>query len=210
MAIHQRPLTTTTTAAVINVARISSQRKGQFPRGDEPLPPPRASHVLLQLARNGAVAEAAAETAFGPNQPGRLVNGPAGYSRPKKPVPSTRRHMGGSDGPEAEDYAKGITHDAAALKRAHAAKSRARSPDQSSKSTANGLPLTDHVARRGRAGLSRYDRVGGGLASDSLNRVRHHAAKQVRKMVFPHGDCLAYPLVDGVARAPTGASLHVG
>jgi hypothetical protein len=52
MAIHQRPLMTTITAAVINFARISSQRKGLFPSGDEPPPPPRALYVLLQLAGN--------------------------------------------------------------------------------------------------------------------------------------------------------------
>jgi hypothetical protein len=195
MAIHQRPLTTTT-AAVVNVARISSQRKGQFPIGDEPSPP-RASH-LLQLAGNGAVAEPAAETAFGRSRAGRPDNGPAGYSRPKKPVPSTRRYMGGSDGPEARDYAKGITHGAAALKRAHAAKSRACPPDHG----ANGLPR--------RTGLSRYSRVGGGLASDSSNRARHHAGKRGPEDGLSSRCVLGYPHVDGVARAPIGAKLHIG
>ena len=178
MAIHKRPLMTTTMTtirvAVANVARISSQRKGHsFPdRQEAGSLPPQALHVSLQLAGNER--SPIPLTKVGRSRAGRSENGPAGYSRPKKPHPSTRRHMGGSDGSTGVGL---------------------RLRDNAWR---GGL---EKSARRIIPSLRLTGMAGGWrLAPDT----GHHAGNRVRQIVFSLGERLAYPHVEGVACAPMG------
>jgi hypothetical protein len=138
------------------------------------------------------------QTKVGRSRAGRSANGPAGYSRPKKSVPSTRRHMGGSDGSICERLRGRDNAWRGGLEKS----ARRIIPSPFARSEADGLPLNRAVPA-----------MTGWVADwPPIARTEHGTMRVTGsgRMVFSLGDSLAYPLVDGVARAPSGASLHVG
>jgi hypothetical protein len=168
---------TTIRVAVGNVARISSQRKGHsFPdRQEAGSLPPQALHVSLQWAGNER--SPTPLTKVGRSRAGRPDNGPAGYSRPQ-----SRSHQATSGGQAVRGGSDGSTGE------------RLRHRDNARRGD------LEKSVRRNIPSLIRLTSMAGGwrLAPDK----RHRAAKRVRPVVFPRGACLAYPNVDGVARAP--------
>jgi hypothetical protein len=142
----------------------------------------------------------------------RPDNGPAGYSHPQSRSHNAKRCqvtawnrgqavMGGSDGLLAKNYAGGITHGAATLKRASSLNPAPDSLTQGTKRAANGAPqgTPRRSIRRPVRGANQY--AGGWrLAPDT----GHHAGNRVRQIVFSLGERLAYPHVDGVAHTSTG------